>query len=127
MSGCAPHIPTAHQRPRPVITSALPLLGGGGPLARATPTSDLELDDLAGRDEQRASHVAQRRKAAARQAKIKRLQQEEEDMKFSHSVQFNAVPDWSSHYISYSNLKKLWVLSSQPIATSVDEAVAYTL
>ena len=31
-------------------------------------------------------------------------------MKFSHSVQFNAVPDWSSHYIAYSNLKKLSVL-----------------
>ena len=28
-------------------------------------------------------------------------------MKFSHSIQFNAVPDWSSHYVSYSNLKKL--------------------
>ena len=28
-------------------------------------------------------------------------------MKFSHSIQFNSVPDWSSHYISYSNLKKL--------------------
>ncbi|KAL5418228.1 hypothetical protein PMIN03_001207 [Paraphaeosphaeria minitans] len=28
-------------------------------------------------------------------------------MKFSHSLQFNAVPDWSNHYISYSNLKKL--------------------
>jgi len=28
-------------------------------------------------------------------------------MKFSHSIQFNAVPDWSSHYIAYSNLKKL--------------------
>ncbi|KAK4954721.1 low-affinity phosphate transporter [Elasticomyces elasticus] len=28
-------------------------------------------------------------------------------MKFSHSLQFNAVPDWSSNYISYSNLKKL--------------------
>lgn len=28
-------------------------------------------------------------------------------MKFSHSIQFNAVPEWSSHYISYSNLKKL--------------------
>lgn len=28
-------------------------------------------------------------------------------MKFSHSIQFNAVPDWSSQYISYSNLKKL--------------------
>lgn len=31
----------------------------------------------------------------------------EADMKFSHSIQFNAVPDWSSQYISYSNLKKL--------------------
>jgi len=30
-------------------------------------------------------------------------------MKFSHSIQFNAVPDWSSNYISYSNLKKLSV------------------
>ncbi|KAF1808631.1 plasma membrane phosphate transporter-like protein Pho87 [Eremomyces bilateralis CBS 781.70] len=28
-------------------------------------------------------------------------------MKFSHSLQFNAVPDWSSQYIAYSNLKKL--------------------
>lgn len=31
----------------------------------------------------------------------------EDEMKFSHSIQFNAVPEWSSHYISYSNLKKL--------------------
>ena len=29
------------------------------------------------------------------------------DMKFSHSLQFNAVPDWSNQYIAYSNLKKL--------------------
>ncbi|POS85678.1 hypothetical protein EPUL_002506 [Erysiphe pulchra] len=28
-------------------------------------------------------------------------------MKFSHSIQFNAVPEWSSHYIAYSSLKKL--------------------
>lgn len=28
-------------------------------------------------------------------------------MKFSHSIQFNAVPDWSANYIAYSNLKKL--------------------
>ncbi|CAH1759858.1 7196_t:CDS:2 [Entrophospora sp. SA101] len=28
-------------------------------------------------------------------------------MKFSHSIQFNAVPDWADHYIAYSNLKKL--------------------
>jgi len=33
-------------------------------------------------------------------------------MKFSHSIQFNAVPDWSSNYIAYSNLKKLWVVFS---------------
>lgn len=30
-------------------------------------------------------------------------------MKFSHSLQFNAVPDWSAYYIAYSNLKKLYV------------------
>ena len=28
-------------------------------------------------------------------------------MKFSHSLQFNAVSDWSAYYIAYSNLKKL--------------------
>ncbi|SSD60358.1 related to Low-affinity phosphate transporter PHO91 [Saccharomycodes ludwigii] len=28
-------------------------------------------------------------------------------MKFSHSLQFNAVPEWSSRYIAYSQLKKL--------------------
>ena len=28
-------------------------------------------------------------------------------MKFSHSIQFNAVPEWSGSYIAYSNLKKL--------------------
>ena len=35
---------------------------------------------------------------------------EREAMKFSHGVQFNAVPEWSSHYINYSNLKKLYVI-----------------
>ncbi|QGA20517.1 hypothetical protein EYB26_008222 [Talaromyces marneffei] len=29
------------------------------------------------------------------------------NMKFSHSLQFNSVPDWSTHYIAYDNLKKL--------------------
>lgn len=29
------------------------------------------------------------------------------EMKFSHSIQFNAVPDWSGEYIAYSNLKKM--------------------
>ncbi len=37
-------------------------------------------------------------------------------MKFSHSIQFNAVPEWSNNYISYSNLKKLSVASwSRPL------------
>lgn len=31
------------------------------------------------------------------------------NMKFSHSLQFNSVPDWSTHYIAYDNLKKLYV------------------
>lgn len=46
------------------------------------------------------------RRARQREEKLARLQAEDE-MKFSHSIQFNAVPDWSSHYIAYSNLKKL--------------------
>lgn len=41
-----------------------------------------------------------------RERKLHRLL-EKEEMKFSHSIQFNSVPDWSGHYISYSNLKKL--------------------
>ncbi|KAF9111713.1 low-affinity phosphate transporter [Mortierella sp. AM989] len=28
-------------------------------------------------------------------------------VKFSHSLQFNTVPDWASEYIAYSNLKKI--------------------
>jgi phosphate transporter len=35
----------------------------------------------------------------------------QDEMKFSHSIQFNAVPDWSSHYIAYSNLKKMYIYS----------------
>lgn len=45
-------------------------------------------------------------KAVKRQAKLRAIFGDVE-MKFSHSIQFNAVPDWSSHYIAYSNLKKL--------------------
>jgi hypothetical protein len=46
------------------------------------------------------------RRSDKRLRKLERLA-EQEEMKFSHSIQFNAVPDWSSNYISYSNLKKL--------------------
>ncbi|OBS25681.1 hypothetical protein FPOA_06215 [Fusarium poae] len=58
--------------------------------------------------------IQARRDAADREARRKakrdekrRWLQEQDEMKFSHSIQFNAVPDWSSHYIAYSNLKKL--------------------
>lgn len=44
-----------------------------------------------------------------RRAEKRRWLEEQDEMKFSHSLQFNAVPDWSSHYIAYSNLKKLYV------------------
>lgn len=38
-------------------------------------------------------------------------------MKFAHSIQFNAVPEWSAHYIAYSNLKKMYVpFSPSPAA-----------
>ncbi|KAF4971924.1 hypothetical protein FSARC_1367 [Fusarium sarcochroum] len=46
------------------------------------------------------------RRQAKRDEK-RRWLEEQDEMKFSHSIQFNAVPDWSSHYIAYSNLKKL--------------------
>lgn len=49
----------------------------------------------------------EKRRAEKYRWKLNRIV-EREEMKFSHSIQFNAVPDWSSHYISYSNLKKLY-------------------
>ena len=50
----------------------------------------------------------QRREQRKLQKRLDKLEvlDEREEMKFSHSIQFNAVPDWSSNYISYSNLKK---------------------
>ncbi|ORY07845.1 SPX-domain-containing protein, partial [Basidiobolus meristosporus CBS 931.73] len=37
-------------------------------------------------------------------------------MKFSHSLQFNSVPDWQDYYIAYSNLKKI-IYQLEKIAT----------
>lgn len=42
-----------------------------------------------------------------KKARKRRWLEAQDEMKFSHSIQFNAVPDWSTHYIAYSNLKKL--------------------
>jgi SPX domain len=71
----------------------------------------LELEDLANTfqnppGDKGAPSSAARRRSDKRLHKLERLA-EQEEMKFSHSIQFNAVPDWSNHYIAYSNLKKL--------------------
>ncbi|KPI43353.1 putative transporter [Cyphellophora attinorum] len=70
--------------------------------------SALELDDL---EPSGRSHPSNRsaREAQRLQKRLDKLESlaEREEMKFSHSIQFNAVPDWSNNYISYSNLKKL--------------------
>lgn len=71
---------------------------------------EFELNDYVGTQELEAhSHRAAALEAPGgqrRQEKVRKLD-EADEMKFSHSIQFNAVPDWSSHYIAYSNLKKL--------------------
>ncbi|CAI8508026.1 unnamed protein product [Hanseniaspora opuntiae] len=36
-------------------------------------------------------------------------------MKFSHSLQFNAVPEWSNKYINYSQLKKIIYILQQEV------------
>lgn len=42
-------------------------------------------------------------------------------MKFSHSLKYNAVPDWQEHYLNYSQLKKLiYSLQAQDLQV-VDE------
>jgi hypothetical protein len=72
--------------------------------------SPVELEDLTSTlqnppgDKSALSPAA--RRSDKRLHKLERLA-EQEEMKFSHSIQFNAVPDWSSNYIAYSNLKKL--------------------
>lgn len=43
-------------------------------------------------------------------------------MKFSHSLQFNAVPEWSSKYIAYTTLKKLiYSLQRDSLRTDVED------
>ena len=62
-----------------------------------------------------------RRRQQKRLDKLESLA-EAEEMKFSHSIQFNAVPDWSNNYISYSNLKKLIYTLEKQINRRPDEA-----
>lgn len=57
----------------------------------------------------RKDQIAKEERRDSRRDEKRRWLEEQDEMKFSHSIQFNAVPDWSSHYIAYSNLKKLLV------------------
>ncbi|SLM36662.1 spx domain-containing protein, partial [Lasallia pustulata] len=80
-------------------------------LPRTRQSTNIELKTFKQAGGKRGSQTAPRDFRAARRlqkriATLDRLADEVDDMKFSHSIQFNAVPDWSSHYISYSNLKK---------------------
>ena len=57
----------------------------------------------------RADQLAREERRKAKRDKKRSWLEQRDEMKFSHSIQFNAVPDWSTHYIAYSNLKKLSV------------------
>jgi len=76
-------------------------------------TIEFELQPLA--QSQSISHQG-RRNTLLHRKRLEKLEKlaEAEEMKFSHSIQFNAVPDWSSNYIAYSNLKKsIYTLEKQ--------------
>lgn len=83
---------------------------GGGSLAprqhQLADFEEYELADYAGIEQRQKRDTRYFERQAKRTEKIDELEAADE-MKFSHSIQFNAVPDWSSHYIAYSNLKKL--------------------
>lgn len=65
-----------------------------------------ELPRVGGEGRTAQSNTRQRCRQIESERKL-RQPSEAREMKFSHSIQFNAVPDWSSNYINYSNLKKL--------------------
>ncbi|KAH8811562.1 SPX domain-containing protein [Xylogone sp. PMI_703] len=100
-----PSSTNASHTTRAYITDKLSLtrLQGGGRTSTQprAPVADLEEYELVDYGRQRGS-----RKEEKRAEKLRNIE-EADEMKFSHSIQFNAVPDWSNHYIAYSNLKKL--------------------
>ncbi|KUJ13389.1 Sodium/sulfate symporter [Mollisia scopiformis] len=88
------------------------LAGGGKPFAprqhqhQLADFEEYELADYTGTQDPEETSPRELQREAKRAEKWRQLD-EADEMKFSHSIQFNAVPDWSSHYIAYSNLKKL--------------------
>lgn len=84
------------------------LHGGGSSQPDHEPLLALEQYELVEYPQKGLGQEEDAHRTAKRAEKRQRLH-EQDEMKFSHSIQFNAVPDWSSHYIAYSNLKKLLV------------------
>lgn len=84
----------------------------GGTSPRSTsdrPSEQIELVEYPSAEQQQYRDAVRerQRKDDVKRAEKRRWLEERDEMKFSHSIQFNAVPDWSNHYIAYSNLKKL--------------------
>ncbi|KAK7949380.1 SPX domain-containing protein [Apiospora aurea] len=75
--------------------------------ADADADDSYELDTIVVLSQQEKDREAREARRKAKRDEKRRWLDERDEMKFSHSIQFNAVPDWSSHYIAYSNLKKL--------------------
>jgi hypothetical protein len=71
-------------------------------------TQAFELQQLDHRTRPAQEGARESKRDRKRREKLEQLR-EADEMKFSHSLQFNAVPDWSNHYIAYSNLKKQYV------------------
>jgi hypothetical protein len=99
---------TGGSDPRTTENSKRPV--GGGSFSprphRLADFEEYELADYTGIEQRQKRDTRYFERQTKRAEKIRELE-EADEMKFSHSIQFNAVPDWSSHYIAYSNLKKL--------------------
>ena len=84
-----------------------PLQSVAGSVAAPGPSIELQPLGRVRKDEHSPEQLRESRRLQKRLHKLEQLADRGEAMKFSHSIQFNAVPDWSSNYIAYSNLKKL--------------------
>jgi len=76
---------------------------------RGTQGGDIEEYELVALEKKDTHEASRKQLRRLKRDEKRRWLDEQDDMKFSHSIQFNAVPDWSSHYIAYSNLKKMYV------------------
>lgn len=68
---------------------------------------EYELQEYQRTEVQQSKEKTREQLRQAKRDEKRRWLDAQDEMKFSHSIQFNAVPDWSTHYIAYSNLKKI--------------------